>query len=1749
MKKILAVAAAVLMIVLFTSFVFAVDNGPVYEPLMEAESLNEFRDILLAENNRPRVMQLTYEEITALSCKVEHLFAGIADPSEDELYYKDEMLETLSILPNGPEALDGDPVTYANLSTIAAGTTVTANTTYVLDGNITLNGTIIVDNNATVTIENTSGTDRSITRGSGCGVMFRLNSGSLIIRGTNGKVTLNGGGLTVQTVMIATWGSLQCNNTTFTNATNTSVDSYWRGGAINCHSGSTELTGCTFSGMTATYGGAICVTGGSASASNCTFSNNTANTGGGAIYSTASINISNSSFTGNKATNSGAEGGAVRFAGAGRIISTTFNNNSAPTGTSHGGTIYAAPTSDTTIDGCVISNSTGGNGSAIYLGGTVGKTLTLSNSLIYGCVYGASNGGDGGTLRTNGSGRNHMVIDGCVIRDNTNIRGGSIYWNSQTATLTINDSQLLNNEATLDGGAIYFEGKSLIIKGSSTSITAAKSTLTTAPGSSDINGTRIQGNNATGTGSNGFGGAICFATYNDSTASDNTTSVGTNTLDLQSGVLLYNNTAEDGGAIAYRVAESKVYAAGHVFLINIASGVTIQSNTASVFGGAFYLNDSSTKGYIPRVNMSGGSIKSNTADRGGAAYLAKGEFNLSDGTIGGSGAGNTASAVNDKGETVGNGGAFYVTGGTLNLSGGTVSYNSCPSSGGAVCTYGSGVANLEGSTLSYNTAMYGGAINLDGGEVNISSGTIQNNTTPTVGGSGGGVRVAASDATFTMTGGTISQNISYKGGGIFVASGSCNISSGTISGNIGCSPNGTDKEEFGGGGLYLSGGTTTIGVKSCSHGSHPQILENRAGKDENDAPWSYHGRGAGIYVADSANVTMYCGNLDNNWACVYGKFSTSSYYQTGGTFNWCGGNLDVGNFVKSGTFKARNAANTADVTMYTVTYHLTDSIETTTVENTTLEDYENNSLNQFRTRQFVRTGSVTLPAGTKEGVNDSRYGPTQNTKAGGWTCMGWSEDINKARNLSEYRPVGDTYTVNKNVILYAAWYEGQKGNITYNYNNGTAGATNPSSYTITPGAASASSITISKPTRTGYTFTGWNVSGSGHNWTNPGNVTTVQTGGKYGNVTLTAQWTANTYTVSFNANGGSVGTTSKSVTYDSTYGTLPTPTRTGYTFAGWYTTASGGTQVTSSTKVTTASAHTLFAHWTANTNTAYKVQHWQQKLTGGSEHNSTNFALVSEDTQNLTGTTAASVTPAVKSYTGFTAPSTQTVTIAADGSTVVNYYYTRNSYTVTLNKGTGVASVTGAGSYKYGASVSINATMSAGYSWNGWTGTHNTSTQNHQFIMPAGNVTDTANAAVINYTITYDLGGGSVATVNPGSYNVTTASFALNNPTKPGFTFAGWTGTGLASATTNVTISSGSTGNRSYTATWTENKYIIAFNANGGEGTMSNLNPSYTQSLTLTANAFTRTGYTFTGWNTAANGTGTPYTNGATVSELTTTSNGTVTLHAQWRANTYTVVFNANGGSGTTADQSFTYDVAQALRLNGFSKTGHTFAGWNTAANGSGKSYTNGAEVINLSAADGGTVTLHAQWTPITYKIHFDANGGTGSMQDMSVLYGETATLTANGFSKPGYKFLGWSGSNGIDYDDKDSVINLADTNGAVITMTVKWELAAADFTINVAGLANGQSAVIKISGTRADGVAFNELSFAVVGNGNGNTVTTVLADLPVGEYTVSVNGLWTWRYSNTTASANSATTNSVTIAFTSNGNVKWLNAYGQTIN
>ena len=145
----------------------------------------------------------------------------------------------------------------------------------------------------------------------------------------------------------------------------------------------------------------------------------------------------------------------------------------------------------------------------------------------------------------------------------------------------------------------------------------------------------------------------------------------------------------------------------------------------------------------------------------------------------------------------------------------------------------------------------------------------------------------------------------------------------------------------------------------------------------------------------------------------------------------------------------------------------------------------------------------------------------------------------------------------------------------------------------------------------GYSFEAWYTDAacsSGKQTSNP-----YQTSDESGNKTYTfyAKFVPNNYTVSFNANGGTVGTSSKSVTYDAAYGTLPTPTRDGFTFTGWYTAESGGNLVTASTIMTTASNHTLYAHWTEN---SYYITFNGNGNTSGTM---SNMAMVYNTAKNL----------------------------------------------------------------------------------------------------------------------------------------------------------------------------------------------------------------------------------------------------------------------------------------------------------------------------------------------------------------------------------------------------------------------------------------------------------------------------------------------------------------------------------------------------
>ena len=164
----------------------------------------------------------------------------------------------------------------------------------------------------------------------------------------------------------------------------------------------------------------------------------------------------------------------------------------------------------------------------------------------------------------------------------------------------------------------------------------------------------------------------------------------------------------------------------------------------------------------------------------------------------------------------------------------------------------------------------------------------------------------------------------------------------------------------------------------------------------------------------------------------------------------------------------------------------------------------------------------------------------------------------------------------------------------------------------------------------------------------------------------------------------------------------------------------------------------------------YTVRHWKQKTTGiASDHDDKNYELTETETKKAQ--IGSKVTPAVKTYTGFDSPKTQTKAVTADGKMVIDYYYERHLYNVTLNAGTGIEKTTGGGSYRYGQSVTIDAAVKEGYHWLNWKGNYKGGSGGEQtvdakkfvFTMPAGNVTMTANAEANKYTIHFDPNGGA----------------------------------------------------------------------------------------------------------------------------------------------------------------------------------------------------------------------------------------------------------------------------------------------------------------------------------------------------------------------------------------------------------------------
>lgn len=322
-----------------------------------------------------------------------------------------------------------------------------------------------------------------------------------------------------------------------------------------------------------------------------------------------------------------------------------------------------------------------------------------------------------------------------------------------------------------------------------------------------------------------------------------------------------------------------------------------------------------------------------------------------------------------------------------------------------------------------------------------------------------------------------------------------------------------------------------------------------------------------------------------------------------------------------------------------------------------------------------------------------------------------------------------------------------------------------------------------------------------------------------------------------------------------------------------------------------------------------------------------------------------------------------------------------------------------------------------------------------EIVMPARAKTVYALWA-INPTLSYNVNApaGSNAPGTPASrtilYNTAasdTSGWTTGDTGKiPGYRFDGWytapNGGGRYDFNTPFTD------NVTVYAHWIGNGYTVRFAGNGATGgNTPDQAFQYNIGQNLRRNGFTRDGYTFTGWKRADNQQA--YGDGQWVTNLTTQPDGIVTMVAQWSANEAHIRYNPNppagktaGGNGTPNWDGHTGDTP-AIRGNGWTIDGYTFAGWTTNADGGGVKYAPGA-----SWTANGTLTLYAQWTAGQAGLTYDGNGATGGKTDpQNGVTDQKVNVRQNGFTRDGYTFVRWD--------------TQADCRGKAVNPGDKWTL------------------------------------------------------------------------------------------------------------
>lgn len=639
---------------------------------------------------------------------------------------------------------------------------------------------------------------------------------------------------------------------------------------------------------------------------------------------------------------------------------------------------------------------------------------------------------------------------------------------------------------------------------------------------------------------------------------------------------------------------------------------------------------------------------------------------------------------------------------------------------------------------------------------------------------------------------------------------------------------------------------------------------------------------------------------------------------------------------------------------------------------------------------------------------NASFSTTVPTKAN-YVFIGWFDEKDIQYTDGEGRSLKELENVEA-ITFIAKWT--LKYSLTYELNGGVAD--NPVSYT------ELDEFTLNNPTKAGYIFVGW----TGSNGETAQLLVTISQG-SIGDKNYSANWEIITYTITYELDGGFNNSNNISKYNVEREVIFYNPTREHYEFIEWQ---ENGLKIEKISKGTTDNK-TITAIWKP---IEYTVEY---NLVGGQFENEypQKFTVETDDFEL--------VTPIKEGYKfiGWTGSNGNTpqLDFSISKGSAGNKTYTANwdiiEYAISYNLNNGINNALNVNTYTIEDEILISEPTREGYTFVGWTGS-NGSTPQTIVNIPKGSIGDktyTANWDIINYTITYELNGGT----NVSNFETYTIEdeIVLNNPTKEHYDFVEWQENGVKIEG----ISKGTTGNKTITAIWTPANYTITYDLDGGELNNDNPNSYNIETEDFELNNPTKEGYAFLGW-TGSNGE-------EPTLQITIAigSTGNKEYTANWEIITYSITYELNGTNNDNNPQQYT--IEQEFVLNVPTKEHYDFVEWQE----------NGVKIEKISKGTTGNKTITAIWKPVEYTITYELNGGRFENE-----YPTTYTVETDDFGlimpiKEGYKFKGWTGSNGTT---PQTNVGIPIGSFGDKVYTANWEIIEYAITYNLDNGINNQS-------------------------------------------------------------------------------------------